>query len=115
MDTKKYCLTLDLKDDPALIEAYEAHHRNVWPETKNSFVDSGILSMEIFRWRNRLFMILITKEDFTFERKKEMDLSNEKVQKWESLMESYQQRLQGTPAGEKWQLMKNIFKWSADI
>ncbi len=39
---KRYCLALDLKDDPALIEQYEAHHRQVWPEVRQSILDAGI-------------------------------------------------------------------------
>lgn len=29
---KKYCLGLDLIDDPILIAEYKEHHKNVWPE-----------------------------------------------------------------------------------
>ncbi|MCU0374814.1 MAG: L-rhamnose mutarotase, partial [Chitinophagaceae bacterium] len=29
---KRYCLLLDLKNDPQLIAEYEARHREVWPE-----------------------------------------------------------------------------------
>ena len=55
---KKYCLTLDLKDDAQLIAEYEAYHRAVWPEIKKSILDAGIASMEIYRFDNRLFMIM---------------------------------------------------------
>jgi L-rhamnose mutarotase len=112
MGTRKYCLTLDLKNDPNLIEEYETHHKHVWPETLRSFEEAGILSMEIYRWENRLFMILETGPDFSFADKAAMDLANERVQEWERLMETYQQRLPGTGQGEKWQLMKNMFQWS---
>ncbi len=27
---KRYCLTLDLKEDPAVIEEYKKIHKNVW-------------------------------------------------------------------------------------
>ena len=29
---KEYALTINLKDDPDLIEQYKVYHRNVWPE-----------------------------------------------------------------------------------
>ena len=29
---KHYGLTIDLKDDPALIAQYKHHHANPWPE-----------------------------------------------------------------------------------
>jgi L-rhamnose mutarotase len=114
MKTKKFCLALDLKNDPKLIAEYEKHHRTVWPEILKSIEDSGILSMEIYRWGNRLFMIMITKLDFSFESKSEMDTSNPKVREWEAYLWKYQQGLPGTAKGEKWQLMEKIFDWSSE-
>ena len=35
-DKKRYCLALDLKNDPKKIQAYIDHHKNVWPEIKES-------------------------------------------------------------------------------
>ncbi|PTX18077.1 L-rhamnose mutarotase [Pontibacter mucosus] len=106
---KRYCLTLDLKDDPTLIAEYEAHHRQVWPEIQASIKGAGIRHMEIYRWGNRLFMIMEVDESFSFEKKTAMDASNPKVQEWEELMWKYQQALPGVAAGEKWQLMERIF------
>ena len=37
----RYCLALNLKNDPSLIAEYEEHHRKVWPEIKISITDSG--------------------------------------------------------------------------
>ncbi len=105
----RYCLALDLKDDPALIAEYEAWHAAVWPEILASIRDSGILGMEIYRWSNRLFMIMETADDFSFEKKSAMDKANEKVNQWEELMWKYQQALPGTAPGEKWILMDKIF------
>jgi L-rhamnose mutarotase len=109
---KKYCLTLDLQDDPLLIAEYEAYHEDVWPEIKKSIIDSGITSMEIYRFNNRLFMIMETDDNFTFERKAIMDASNAKVQEWESLMWNFQQPLKNAKPGEKWVLMDKIFEIS---
>lgn len=106
---KRYCLALDLKEDPALIASYEQHHRNVWPEIVQSIQDSGILHLEIYRVANRLFMLLETSDDFSFDRKSAMDAANPKVQQWEQLMWQYQQALPGARPGEKWVLMDRIF------
>lgn len=107
---KRYCLTLDLKDDAQLIAEYEAYHREVWPEIKKSILDSGITDMEIYRFDNRLFMIMETNNSFSFERKAEMDNANKKVQEWETLMWKFQQPLKNAKPGEKWVLMEEIFK-----
>lgn len=106
---RRHCLALDLKDDPALIAEYEDHHRRVWPEILESIKGSGILAMEIWRTGNRLFMVMETEDDFSFERKSEADASNQTVQEWESLMWRYQQALPGASPGEKWRLMERIF------
>ena len=106
----RYCLTLDLKDDPQLIAEYEAYHREVWPEIKKSITDSGITSMEIYRFGNHLFMIMETDDTFSFERKAAMDAANPKVQEWEELMWKFQQPLKNATPGEKWVIMDRIFK-----
>jgi L-rhamnose mutarotase len=107
--TKRYCLALDLKNDPVLIEAYESHHRRVWPEILKSIRGAGIAGMEIYRVENRLFMIIETESGFSFDKKAKTDLANKKVQEWERLMETYQQLLPGTAENEKWRLMEKIF------
>lgn len=107
---KKHCLALDLKDDKALIEAYDAYHREVWPEVLESLTNSGIEHMEIYRIANRLFMIIEVSNDFSFERKAQMDTNNQKVQEWETLMWNYQQALPFAKPGEKWLLMEKVFE-----
>ena len=107
---KRYCLALDLKDDPSLIAEYEAYHQRVWPEILESIKDAGIEQMEIYRINNRLFMIMEVRDDFSFEQKAAMDILNKKVQEWEELMWKYQQVLPGSKPGEKWRLMDRIFK-----
>lgn len=107
---KRYCLALDLKDDPVLISEYEAYHKNVWPEILTSIKDSGIERMEIYRAGNRLMMIIETKDDFSFEEKARMDQANPTVQKWEMLMWKYQHALPHANQGEKWKQMDLIFQ-----
>ena len=110
MKSTRSCFACDLIDDPDLIAQYEAHHKEVWPEIKQSIVDSGILEMEIYRCGNRLFMITEETEGFDPEVRKQMDLANPKVQKWENLMRNYQQAIPFAEKGEKWIPMKQIFK-----
>jgi L-rhamnose mutarotase len=107
--SKKYCLTVDLKDDPQLIKEYEAHHKTVWPEIIKSIKDAGILDMDIYRLENRLCMIMEVSDEFSFEKKQQLDEGNARVQEWEELMWKYQQPLAIATKGEKWVLMKNIF------
>ena len=106
---KRYCLTLDLKDDAKMIAEYEEYHKNISPEILKSIKDASIESMQIYRLHTRMFMIMDTIDDFSFEKKALMDTSNEKVQVWENLMWQYQQALPMSKEGEKWILMKQIY------
>ncbi|HEU0064109.1 MAG TPA: L-rhamnose mutarotase [Flavisolibacter sp.] len=106
---KRYCLTLDLKNDEQLIKQYEEYHKKVWPEIIASIKDSGIESMEIYRFGTRLFMIIEAKDSFSFENKAMMDKSNKKVVEWEEKMAVFQQALDGSALHEKWKLMNKIF------
>jgi L-rhamnose mutarotase len=107
---KRYGLALDLKNDDQLIAEYETYHAKVWPEIIESIKESGITDMEIYRIENRLFMIIETEDDFSFESKAALDLHNPKVQEWEKLMWNYQQALPSAKPGEKWLLAKPVFK-----
>ncbi|MGN5954330.1 L-rhamnose mutarotase [Sphingobacterium lactis] len=106
----RYALALDLVDDPILIAEYEQYHQAVWPEIKESIRTAGIDNMEIYRFANRLFMLMEVNESFSFEKKGEMDAANAKVQEWEQLMWKYQQAIPGAKPGEKWVIMDKIFE-----
>jgi L-rhamnose mutarotase len=106
----RYCLALDLVDDPTLIAEYEAYHQRIWPEIDASIRGAGIADMAIYCVGNRLFMIMETDETFSFEKKAVSDAVNPKVQEWEALMWKYQQALPVAKPGEKWVLMDKIFQ-----
>jgi L-rhamnose mutarotase len=110
----RYCFALDLKADANLIAEYESYHKAVWPEVKDSITSAGIDVLEIYRIENRLFMIMETNRNFSFEKKSAMDAANAKVQEWENLMWKYQQALPFAKEGEKWVLMNKIFELAAD-
>ena len=107
---ERICLALDLKDDPDLIAQYEHHHKEVWPEILDSIRSSGIVEMEIYRTGNRLFMIMEVNEDFDVEKKASLDAQKPKVQEWEQLMDTFQQRLAWAPKDVKWVRMDKIFQ-----
>jgi L-rhamnose mutarotase len=106
----RYCLALDLKDDPVLIARYEEFHREVWPEVIRHIREHGVVSMEIYRLGTRLFMIMDT-DDAVYDahRMAQATLTNPVVQRWETLMWEFQAPTPWTPAGQKWVLMDRIF------
>ena len=107
---KRYCLALDLADDPQLIHEYKRHHENVWPEILQSLRDSGIEDLEIYLLGTRLFMIIEANDRFSFDQKAQADRKNSRVQEWEQLMWKFQRPLPQAKPGEKWVLMDRIFK-----
>ena len=107
---KRFCLTLDLKDDPNLIAEYRKYHENIWPEISASLKRSGIEDAEIYLLGTRMFMILEVNDRFSLEAKAKADAEDPKVQAWETLMWKFQKPLPQAKPGEKWLLMERIFK-----
>jgi L-rhamnose mutarotase len=107
---RRYCLTLDLKDDPALIAEYKRYHQKIWPEITQSIKHAGVENLEIYLLGTRLFMILEAGPEFSFENKAKADHANPKVREWEELMWKFQRPLPQAQPGDKWLLMERIFK-----
>ena len=63
---KRYCQTLQLKDDPELIAEYRRRHSEgvAWKEIREGIREVGILEMEIYILGTTLFMIVETPLDF---------------------------------------------------
>jgi L-rhamnose mutarotase len=105
----RYCLTLDLQDDPSKIAEYKRHHQKIWPEIRDSLFAADVTAMEIYLHGTRLFMIMDVSADFSFEKKAAMDASNPKVLEWEALMGIYQAVAAGSDPVRRWQPMEQVF------
>ena len=112
--TRRWCLALDLQDDPVLIAEYSRLHREVWPEIATSIREAGIVGMEIWRTGNRLTMVMETDERFDPAAKAAADAANPRVAEWESLMWRFQQPLPWAAAGQKWVPMEQIFELAVE-
>ena len=55
-------------------------------------------------------MILEAPDDFSFDKKAQMDADNPDVQAWETLMWRFQKALPQAKTGEKWLLMNKFFQ-----
>ena len=109
---KTYALALDLRNDAQLIAEYERLHRNVAHEIQQSIKDAGITRMDIYRFADRLFMIIEANDDFSFAEKAAADKVNPHVQAWERLTWKFQKTIPGSNPGEKWVVMDKIFELS---
>lgn len=108
----RYCFTLDLRRDPASIAEYIELHRAGRPEIHQSIRDAGVLDMQLFELDGRLFMMMDTTDDFSFERKAAMDAANPRVQEWEALVAKFQDVGEDSSFGAKWKPMRKIFQLS---
>jgi L-rhamnose mutarotase len=102
---------LDLRDDPALIAAYEEWHHpnNVWPEIVESLRTAGIDELQILRCGNRLIMVIEASAEFSITTLAAQESVNPRVRAWEDLMWRFQLPLPFANAGEKWVPMKRVF------
>jgi len=110
--TKRYCQTLDLREDPELIAAYKKLHtkESIWPETLEAIKASGILEMEIYLLDNRLFMIIEMPANLEWDEVMLKMANMPKQKEWEALTAKYQQvTTKGENSADKWKLMERIF------
>ena len=110
--TKRYCQTLDLKDDPALIAEYVDRHSEAkhWHEINEGIRSVGILEMEIYLIGTRLFMIVETAADFNWDTAFAQLATLPRQAEWEEYMSVFQVSKPGATSAEKWQLMERIFR-----
>ena len=107
---KRYCQTLDLKDDPALIAEYVKRHSNPWPEIPAGIREVGILEMEIFLLGTKLFMIVETPLDFDWNTAMAKLATLPRQAEWEEYMSIFQMASPEASSAEKWQMMDEIFR-----
>lgn len=109
--TKRYCQTLDLRDNPALIAEYRRLHsrEGIWPEILHGIKESGVLEMEIYLRGTRLFMIVELPADADWDTVMRRMAEQPKQTEWEALTAKYQEALAGARSEEKWQMMERIF------
>ena len=106
----RHVLTVDLRDDPAAIDAYQAHHRRVWPEVVRSLQRVGIHQMEIYLLGRRLVMVVDTDAADVRRCFAAHASSSPRVAEWEELMQGLLQPPIGARPGEWWALMEPVFR-----
>ena len=108
---RRYCQTLDLKDDPKLIEEYRKRHSQLhaWPEILAGIKEVGILEMELYILGTRLFMIVETPVDFNWDEAMGKLATLPRQEEWEEYMSIFQICEPGSSSSEKWKPMERIF------
>ena len=108
---KRFCQTLDLKDNPELIAEYRRRHSEgkAWSEIIEGIRQVGILEMEIYLVDTRLFMIVETPLDFDWDSAMARLATLPRQQEWEDYMSEFQAAEKGASSDEKWRMMERIF------
>lgn len=109
---KRYCQTLQLKDNPELIAEYEKWHKseNIWEEITAGLKKVGVIDSEIYRHGTMLVMVLTVPADFDFEKQMGKLAKLPRQAEWEEFMSKYQASDPNASSSEKWVQMKRIFK-----
>ena len=109
--TKRFCQTLDLRDDPQLIAAYKQLHSQagIWPEILEGIKKTGVLEMEIYLLGTRLFMIVELPIDAEWNDVMQRMSTYPRQAEWEELTSHYQKADAHAASAEKWKLMERIF------
>lgn len=109
---KRYCKSLQLQNNPQLIEEYKKVHAPgaVWPEITQGMKEVGILDMEIYLLNNQLFMIMDTAPDFDHNAAMAELAKKPRQSEWEAYVSKFQKTSADATANEKWQLMERIYK-----
>jgi L-rhamnose mutarotase len=108
-------LTINLKDDPEIVERYRRYHREVWPEVQDSLRRAGVERMDIHLLGRRLVMIVEMRDGLDYRAAfKEHAASSPRVVQWEELMKSLQEPVPDAPAGDWWAVMEPVFHMDAE-
>lgn len=108
---KRYCRTLQLRDNPELIAMYRDRHAegNIWPEILEGIRSVGILEMEIYIRGTLLFMIIETAPDLDLDEAMTSLATLPRQQEWEDYMSIFQDCGEGATSDQKWQPMERMF------
>ena len=108
---KRYVQTLELRDDPALIQEYRKWHskEHHWKEIRDGIREVGILEMELYILGTRLVMIVDAPEDFCWDEAMQRLATLPRQAEWEAFVARFQGCSTEARSDEKWQMMERMF------
>jgi L-rhamnose mutarotase len=111
----RYVFTVNLRDEPGIVETYSRHHRDVWPEVQASLRQAGVDQMDIYLLGRRLVMVVEMRDGLDYrDAFKTHAASTPRVAEWERLMKSLQEPAEEARAGEWWAVMEAVFHLNQD-
>jgi len=114
---KRYCLSLDVQNDPEKIRMYKYYHtkEGIWPEIPRGIKEVGITDMEIYLVDTRMFMILEAPEGWDYETQMARLGKLERQPEWSEFIWQYQAPVPWAKPGEKWVMMEKVFDLDRDF
>ena len=106
---KTFGLALNLRNDAEKIAAYRRYHQAVWPEITARLRECGVQRMQIFLLGTRMFMYLITTDEFDPARDFALINADPTSARWNALMADLQERVPEAAPDEWWALMEPVF------
>jgi L-rhamnose mutarotase len=111
----RHIFTVNLRDEPGIVETYIRHHREVWPEVQASLRQVGVEQMDIYLLGRRLVMVVEMRDGLDYRTAfKAHAASTPRVAEWERLMKSLQEPPAEARAGEWWAVMEPVFHLNRD-
>jgi L-rhamnose mutarotase len=102
-------LTLCLQPEADKIAEYRRYHQAVWPEVTARLRECGIHQMQIFLRGTRMFMYILTDDDFEPSRDFARVNDDPVSARWNELMATLQARAPEADADEWWAPMEMVF------
>jgi len=110
----RHVFLVHLRDDPAGIAAYRAHHQRVWPEVIRSLRRAGVREMDIHLLGRTAVMMVGVADGVDIRRVfLAHRASSARVAEWEQLMQSLQEPSPDAAPGEWWAQMEPVFSLPA--
>lgn len=102
-------MTALLVDDPAVIEAYERYHADVWPEVRADNERCGARRIFIYRDGRRLFMFLEGTEEFDIDAFGDrMGEGHPRTLEWLRMTAGFMEPVEGGAPDMQWTVLREI-------
>jgi L-rhamnose mutarotase len=111
---RTFGLTLCLQADAQKIAEYRRAHQAVWPEVAARLHACGVKQMQIFLLGTRMFMYLVTDDDFDAARDFARINEDPVSAKWNAWMATLQERAPEANPDQWWAPMEEVFVLSPD-
>jgi len=94
---------INIVDNAKKLEEYLAYHKQVWPEVEAGFKKAGYQRIALYRFDKLIVMtVRIPVGADLNQMGKQAEAYSPKCADWNTLMNTYQQGVSGTAAGQKW-------------